>query len=81
MGDEAQDVESRDPLLAQERDRVGVGLLEERGEQVAGLPSLCAPQQSLFEVPPTGGQVTLPDDIVSVSDGWIDTVALFRDAL
>ena len=51
------------------------------GEQVAGLPSLCAPQQSLFEVPPTGGQVTLPDDIVSVSDGWIDTVTLFRDAL
>ncbi|MEQ1785509.1 MAG: ABC transporter substrate-binding protein [Acidimicrobiales bacterium] len=44
------------------------------GQQVAGLPSLCAPQQTLIEVGPTG-------EVTIVSDEWVDTVALFADAL
>lgn len=44
------------------------------GEQVPGLPSLCAPQQALFTI--NGDS---QDDLEFVSD-WIDTVALFDDA-
>lgn len=42
------------------------------GEQVAGLPALCAPQQSLFRIE-DGVNTTLNED-------WYDTVALFADA-
>ncbi len=44
------------------------------GEQIPGLPSLCAPQQTLFEIP--GDSL---DDLVYITD-WIDTVELFRSA-
>jgi branched-chain amino acid transport system substrate-binding protein len=44
------------------------------GKQIEGLPALCAPQQALFTA-------TGPRDFVLVSDGYIDTVALFREAL
>jgi branched-chain amino acid transport system substrate-binding protein len=44
------------------------------GEQVAGLPSLCAPQQTLFTIRGVG-------DFVRVGPPFIDTVALFREAL
>jgi hypothetical protein len=44
------------------------------GQQVAGLPSLCAPQQSLIEVGANG-------DISIINDEWFDTVAIFGDAL
>jgi branched-chain amino acid transport system substrate-binding protein len=43
------------------------------GEQVPGLPALCAPQQTLFEM-------VVADEITFVSD-WIDTPALFADAI
>ncbi|MDH3705735.1 MAG: ABC transporter substrate-binding protein, partial [Acidimicrobiia bacterium] len=43
------------------------------GEQVPGLPALCAPQQTLFSF--------VDGDVVDVSGGWIDTVAIFDDAL
>ena len=36
MGEELQHVEARDVVGAQQSHRVGVGLLEERGDQVAG---------------------------------------------
>ena len=42
------------------------------GEQVPGLPSLCAPQQALFTFDETA-------TITFISD-WIDTVALFESA-
>lgn len=41
------------------------------GEQVPGLPSLCAPQQALFSF--EDGELTFITD-------WIDTVALFQSA-
>jgi branched-chain amino acid transport system substrate-binding protein len=44
------------------------------GRQVAGLPALCAPQQSLIEVGAGGAIVTLNDE-------WYDTVELFGAAL
>jgi branched-chain amino acid transport system substrate-binding protein len=44
------------------------------GEQVAGLPSLCAPQQTLF----TAEGVA---DFVRVGPPFIDTVSIFEDAL
>jgi branched-chain amino acid transport system substrate-binding protein len=44
------------------------------GQQVAGLPALCAPQQSLIEVGPDG-------EIVTINDEWYDTVAIFDAAL
>jgi branched-chain amino acid transport system substrate-binding protein len=44
------------------------------GQQVAGLPALCAPQQSLIEVAPNG-------DITIINDEWFDTVAIFDEAL
>jgi branched-chain amino acid transport system substrate-binding protein len=44
------------------------------GQQVAGLPALCAPQQSLIEVDPDGL-------IVTINEEWFDTVAIFDDAL
>jgi branched-chain amino acid transport system substrate-binding protein len=40
------------------------------GQQVPGLPALCAPQQVLFEVPAVGEEVAGATD-------WIDTAALF----
>ena len=40
------------------------------GEQVPGLPALCAPQQVLFELPAVGS------DLASAGD-WIDTSELF----
>ncbi|MGI9604010.1 MAG: ABC transporter substrate-binding protein [Acidimicrobiales bacterium] len=43
------------------------------GEQVPGLPALCAPQQTLFSF--------IDSDVVDVSGGWIDTVAIFERAL
>ncbi len=43
------------------------------GEQVAGLPSLCAPQQSIFYVEELGVNITVNED-------WYDTVALFAAA-
>jgi branched-chain amino acid transport system substrate-binding protein len=43
------------------------------GEQVAGLPSLCAPQQSLFDVDAPGLNVTFNEE-------WYDTVDLFARA-
>ena len=43
------------------------------GQQVAGLPSLCAPQQSLIEVDANG-------DISIINDEWFDTVAIFDAA-
>lgn len=43
------------------------------GNQVPGLPSLCAPQQTLFNM-------DAGNDITFISD-WIDTVALFDSAL
>lgn len=43
------------------------------GAQIDGLPSLCAPQQSLFVVEEPGNNVTINED-------WIDTVALFAAA-
>lgn len=43
------------------------------GEQVAGLPALCAPQQSLIRVGAGG-------EIVTINDEWYDTVALFAGA-
>jgi branched-chain amino acid transport system substrate-binding protein len=42
------------------------------GEQVPGLPALCAPQQTLVQVGPDG-TLTLR------SDGWIDVAAILRD--
>jgi branched-chain amino acid transport system substrate-binding protein len=44
------------------------------GEQVAGLPSLCAPQQTLFTVEGVA-------DFVRVGEPFIDTVSLFQEAL
>ncbi|MEZ5166738.1 MAG: hypothetical protein R2695_09670 [Acidimicrobiales bacterium] len=44
------------------------------GNQVPGLPSLCAPQQTLFQIPED------LDGIQFITD-WIDTVSLFHDAL
>lgn len=44
------------------------------GEQVPGLPALCAPQQILFTFPTVGG------DPVELTD-WIPTDQLFADAL
>ena len=44
------------------------------GEQVAGLPALCAPQQTLFTA-------NGPRDFVQVGEPFMDTVALFEDAL
>jgi len=44
------------------------------GKQVEGLPSLCAPQQSLIEV-------RAPGDIVTLNEDWYDTVDLFARAL
>ncbi len=44
------------------------------GNQVPGLPALCAPQQMLFGVDPTSGTLTS-------MTGWIDTEELFADAL
>ena len=41
------------------------------GEQVPGLPSLCAPQQALFSF--VDGELTFVTD-------WVDTVALFESA-
>jgi len=43
------------------------------GAQIEGLPSLCAPQQSLF-------YVEEPGDNITVNEDWIDTVALFAEA-
>ncbi len=43
------------------------------GAQIDGLPSLCAPQQSLFYVEEPGNNITVNED-------WIDTVALFAEA-
>ncbi|MSO86929.1 MAG: hypothetical protein EXQ71_05355 [Acidimicrobiia bacterium] len=44
------------------------------GKQVKGLPALCAPQQSLIKVEPSGNIVTLNKE-------WYDTVELFKQAL
>ncbi|MGK2947390.1 MAG: ABC transporter substrate-binding protein [Acidimicrobiales bacterium] len=44
------------------------------GQQVMGLPALCAPQQSLIEIGPTG-------DTTVINDEWFDTVAIFAEAL
>lgn len=44
------------------------------GEQVAGLPSLCAPQQTLFVAEG-------PSDFVRVGPPFIDTVSIFEEAL
>ena len=44
------------------------------GAQIEGLPSLCAPQQSIFSVEEPGVNVTINEE-------WIDTVALFAEAL
>ncbi len=44
------------------------------GHQVAGLPSLCAPQQSLI-------RVEAPGQVVTINEEWYDTVALFARAL
>lgn len=44
------------------------------GAQVEGLPSLCAPQQSIF-------RVDAPGENVTVNEEWIDTVDLFNRAL
>ncbi|MEM7140613.1 MAG: ABC transporter substrate-binding protein [Actinomycetota bacterium] len=44
------------------------------GNQIPGLPSLCAPQQTLFEIP---GEF---EDLTFISD-WIDPVPLYQDAL
>jgi len=44
------------------------------GEQVAGLPSLCAPQQTLFTVEGVG-------DLVREGPPFIDTVTILQDAL
>lgn len=44
------------------------------GQQVAGLPALCAPQQSLIEVGPAG-------EIVTINEEWYETVAIFDRAL
>lgn len=43
-------------------------------QQVAGLPALCAPQQSLVEVGPAS-------EIITINDEWYDTVAIFAAAL
>jgi branched-chain amino acid transport system substrate-binding protein len=43
------------------------------GAQIEGLPSLCAPQQSLFRVEEPGNNVIVNED-------WFDTVALFAEA-
>ena len=43
------------------------------GAQIDGLPSLCAPQQTLLRVEQPGENIT-------VSEDWIDTVALFAEA-
>jgi branched-chain amino acid transport system substrate-binding protein len=43
------------------------------GEQVEGLPSLCAPQQSIFRVDGPGQNITINDE-------WYDTVDLFARA-
>lgn len=45
------------------------------GEQVPGLPSLCAPQQTLMTI-----EGDSQDDLIFLTD-WIDTVTLFHDAL
>ena len=42
-------------------------------DQIEGLPSLCAPQQSLF-------RVEAPGDNVIINEDWYDTVALFAQA-
>ena len=39
------------------------------GQQIPGLPALCAPQQTLFSI--------VGDELVPAHDGWIDTPALF----
>lgn len=44
------------------------------GQQMPGLPSLCAPQQALFHIPTDGG------GLVAASDGWIDVPALMKAA-
>lgn len=44
------------------------------GQQMPGLPSLCAPQQVLFHIPTDGG------GLVAASDGWIDVPALMKAA-
>ena len=44
------------------------------GNQVAGLPSLCAPQQSLIQVGASG-------EVSTLNDEWYDTVAIFDAAL
>lgn len=44
------------------------------GEQVPGLPALCAPQQILFEIPAVG------DDPIAATD-WIATDELFAGAI
>ncbi|MGK2930394.1 MAG: ABC transporter substrate-binding protein [Acidimicrobiales bacterium] len=44
------------------------------GNQVSGLPSLCAPQQSLI-------RVEAPGDVVTLNEEWYDTVELFSRAL
>lgn len=44
------------------------------GKQVAGLPALCAPQQTLFVA-------NGPNDFAQRGDAVVDTVALFRAAL
>ena len=44
------------------------------GQQVQGLPSLCAPQQSLIDIDLNG-------DTTVVNDEWFDTVAIFAEAL
>jgi len=41
------------------------------GNQIPGLPSLCAPQQLLFSIE--------DDELVPAHDGWIDTPALFAE--
>ncbi len=42
-------------------------------DQIEGLPSLCAPQQSLFRVEEPGNNIVVNED-------WYDTVALFAQA-
>jgi branched-chain amino acid transport system substrate-binding protein len=44
------------------------------GERVPGLPSLCAPEQTLFRLP-------RPADLEPVTDGWIEVDDLLREAV
>ena len=41
------------------------------GNQIPGLPALCAPQQKLFYV--------IDGELAPAHDGWIDTPALFAE--